>query len=123
MKIRNDVPQTYRSSITGEREGCLNLPIISEWTQIDLGVTRNKSVMEDDHDEIEVISSQIVYSEDLPANNINNEKKPLNIDKEEVKRKRITRVVAGVAIVLILTCLALVGITMRLSDSIDEKGE
>lgn len=79
--------------------------------------------MEDDHDEIEVISSQIVYSEDLPANNINNEKKPLNIDKEEVKRKRITRVVAGVAIVLILTCLALVGITMRLSDSIDEKGE
>ncbi|VDI18655.1 Hypothetical predicted protein [Mytilus galloprovincialis] len=73
----------------------------------------------DDLDEIEIISTQIIRLE-APKRPVRILTSTIESREEEVRRKRINRIVGFFAALIFLTCIALVFSTLMMSKDIDE---
>ena len=76
---------------------------------------------DDDLDEIEIISTQIIHlgTPIAPSDRLTS---TTESREEEAKRKRINRVVGFFATLIFLTCIGLVCSTLMMSKNIDELG-
>ena len=76
---------------------------------------------DDDLDEIEIISTQIIHlgTPIAPSDRLTSTSES---PEEEAKRKRINRVVGFCATLIFLTCIGLVCSTLMMSKNIDELG-
>ncbi|XP_069121274.1 uncharacterized protein [Argopecten irradians] len=77
---------------------------------------------DDEHDQIEVLSSQIIYLEALPrpvVQSAEDKKKECEARKEK-ERKRASRVVAAISVFFLAFCIVLISISFMISGDIDE---
>lgn len=79
----------------------------------------------EDHDQIEVLSSQTICVEATPVHvRLSTEDKLKECEaRKEKERKRVSRVVAVISVILLGFCIVLISISFMLSGDIDEIGE
>jgi hypothetical protein len=79
-------------------------------------------IIDNDTDEIKVISTQIIHLE-IPTTSSVGIDSVLETPEEENRRKRINRIVGFFASLIFFTCVALVCSSLMMSKNIDELGK
>lgn len=79
-------------------------------------------IIDNDTDEIKVISTQIIHLE-IPTTSSVGINSVIETPEEENRRKRINRIVGFFASLIFFTCVALVCSSLMMSKNIDELGK
>jgi len=88
-------------------------------------MTMSRDTEDDEHDQIEVLSSQIIYLDPpcTPPISAEEKKKEELERRNERERRKVSRVVAVVSVILMISCVALICISFMISSDIDDIGK